>query len=484
MSLYPLHSSFVSNMTELLGSNEATRLIAALNREAPVSIRLNPNKHFFLNDKELDLQSVPWCTWGYYLPKRPNFTGDPLFHSGYYYVQEASSMLLYQIQKLLPDKPINALDLCAAPGGKSTLLLDMLSEGSLLISNEVIGRRANILMENLQKWGDPMSIITSAYPDKWGKLKDAFDLILVDAPCSGEGMFRKDLETRKEWNTNSPIECATRQRSILASVWPSLTPGGLLVYSTCTFNREENEDIVLYITEELGGKAIDLDINIEGVLQSPLSPYPCYRMMPHRTRGEGLFMAVIRKSGEKRPSSRNDRSSSKQGKSSLSLPIRELESWLQPQSKKWQWIADRETIYTYPSEFTPMLEQLTRHKIRTLSYGVPIATTKGKSPTPHPALAYSQILSQNAFERIELNYPEAITFLAKEPIILPNNLTQGIKLLTHKSIPLGFVKHLSNRCNSLLPSEWRIRQPERVRRLIESESLFPNSCLCHYLISD
>lgn len=482
-----LPKGFAEMMTELLGKDETRQLLTALDNPSPTTIRLSQRKSLGLDLSQIGGKAVPWCPWGYYLPERPLFTGDPLFHAGYFYVQEASSMLLYQVGKLLPDTSLTALDLCAAPGGKSTLLLDLLPVGSVLVSNEVVGHRANILAENLQKWGSPMSIVTSAYPECWGQLTGIFDLMLVDAPCSGEGMFRKDLEARAEWAERSPMECAERQRSILTDVWPSLASGGYLVYSTCTFNRLENEDIVAFIVEELGGEVCDLELNIEGVVRSPLSPYACYRMMPHCTAGEGLFMAVIRKSSA--PQGRED-SRRSLGKKSRPLPknpiYREVAHWIGAHTSPWQWREEGETLYAYPSALEPLLGLLAKNKIRTLSFGIPVATTKGKKPTPHPALAYSQYLDQDAFDIVGLSYDEAIAYLAKEALTLSSELPQGIKLLTYRSIPLGFVKHLGNRCNSLLPTEWRIRQPERVRSSINttSSTFGEGSCLCQYLTFD
>lgn len=480
-----LPSGFVSNMIELLGREDVARLITALEGEAPTSIRFNRRKPIPIDMERLGARQVPWCPRGYYLSERPVFTGDPLFHSGYYYVQEASSMLLHEVCKLLPSRSLVALDLCAAPGGKSSLLIDMLPEDSVLISNEVVGHRANILVENLWKWGNPSSIVTSAYPERLGQLRGVFDLILVDAPCSGEGMFRKDLNARAEWGEHSPRECAIRQREILTDIWDSLSSGGYLVYSTCTFNREENEEIVAFIVEELGAEVIDLEIEIDGVLRSPLSSYPCYRMMPYLIEGEGLFMAALRKTdrGELR---KKDKGDSKKSRSKRFTAPKEVTDWLAQGDEPWQWSSEEELIYAYPAEIEPLLALLSKRNIRPLSYGIPVAVAKGKGYSPHPALAYSPYLSSDAFERVEVSHSEAIAFLAKETITLSSNISAGIKLLEYRTIPLGFVKHLGNRSNNLLPTEWRIRQPERVRSLLDSTSSLGNNgiWISQYLISD
>lgn len=480
-----LPHAFAQRLAEQLGDEEARALIAALDSPAPTSIRLSRVKPPRLDLERIGARSVPWCPSGYYLPERPMFTGDPLFHTGYYYVQEASSMLLHEAVRQLPRVPLTALDLCAAPGGKSTLLIDSLPSGSILISNEVVGHRANILTENLQKWGYARSIVSSAYPDRWGQLSGAFDLIVVDAPCSGEGMFRKDPAARTEWTERSPIDCAARQRDILTDVWDSLKSGGYLVYSTCTFAREENEDIVAFIIDHLGGEAVDLGLQHEGIVRSTLSPHACYRMMPHRISGEGLFMAMIRKTSGSEVRQRAS-GAGKRSKPAPNPAPREVLGWLEPADTPWLSRVEGDLVYAYPETLEPMLSLLERHKIRPLSLGIPVAILRGKSASPHPALAYSPHLSRGAFESVEITHSETISFLARETITLPEGLTQGIKLLTHRGIPLGFVKHLGNRCNSLLPAEWRIRQSERVRSGIapDTTTFTSGSCLTNYLIFD
>lgn len=455
-------------MSQLLGAEEAQSLCACLEQPAPTSIRLNRHKYIPAKIVPSDLEQVPWCSWGYYIPERPTFTGDAAFHGGVYYVQEASSMLLYQIGQLLDSSaPLVALDLCAAPGGKSTLLLDLLPEGSLLVANEVVPQRAHILVENLQKWGNPMHITTSTLPERLGKIRGAFDLILVDAPCSGEGMFRKDLGARNQWQPSSPKVCAERQRTILADIWPALEDGGLLVYSTCTMNRQENEDIVAYLVDELEAEPIDLGEIGHGVWRSTLSDYPCYRMLPHRAKGEGLFMAILRKGGE--CAIRGDRSKSKkgkdkQGRTSKDVP-QEAKGWVDGTKTKLLWEADQGRIVAYPEALAPMLELLRGVKVSPMSYGIPVAEVKGKSVLPLAPLALSTLLADDAFERVELLDDQLIPYLSREAITLPSSLSTGIKLICYGGIPLGFAKHLGSRTNNLYPTHWRIRHREQVERL-------------------
>lgn len=449
---------FVKQMHELMGE-DAEALCSALEGDAPTTIRLAQRRPYDTPLLPNDAECVPWCPWGYYLAERPTFTGDPALHGGGYYVQEASSMLLWQIGSLLPSSPIIALDLCAAPGGKSTLLTDLLPEGSTLISNEYVHHRANILCENLQKWGSPYSIVTNTSADRLGALSGIFDLIVVDAPCSGEGMFRKDHEARSQWTTNAPKLCAERQREILSDIWHALKPGALLVYSTCTFNRVENEDVLDWLVTELGAESLALEHC--PIPTSPYSTHPCYRMMPHQVKGEGLFMAVVRKPLEAH-TPQLGRIKSK-GKLSASLPIpAEMRGWINA-PRTWQWEQDSAGhVRVYPEGVALLLHHLRALGVTILSAGIQVGEVKGKSCIPHPALAHSWVRHDEAFERIEVDTPTAIRYLAREAIMLSSSLSIGIKLIISGGVPLGFVKHLGNRTNNLYPNEWRIRHAQRL----------------------
>ncbi len=452
-----LPQAFCDMMVELLGQDEAQELFLSLEAEAPTSIRRSVYKSApegLLSSQRV----VPWCPQGVYLKERPLFTGDAAFHSGMYYVQEASSMLLAEVQSLLGDEPLVALDLCAAPGGKSTLLLDLLPEGSVLLSNEVVHHRANILAENLQKWGNPNSIVTNTYPDKLSKLDLTFDFVLVDAPCSGEGMFRKDKSARNEWTAKSPTLCADRQRGILSDIWPTLKEGGLLVYSTCTMNRQENEDILTYIIEELGAESIALSDVKPGVWLSPFSPYACYRMMPHRVEGEGLFLAVVRKKGSDDVSynSRSKNHHRDKSKKNAQIIPQEVYTYLQnPQEFSWDRIGD--DLMAYPHGLVPLLSQLRSLKIPIVTAGIPVATIKGKSIIPQTALALSTSFNADSFDCIELNDEQCLSYLKREALSFENHYSVGYKVVHHGGIPLGFIKYLGNRSNNLYPTEWRIR---------------------------
>ena len=299
---------FTEYTRQLMGAERFERYLQSFEEEPPVSIRLNPKKTEGLS--VADGEQVPWCRGGYYLPQRPNFTMDPLLHAGCYYVQEAASMFLDEVLRQMHNadishqpsaiRPLAALDLCAAPGGKSTLLRAALPENCILYSNEPVRNRASILLENVTKWGYQNHHVTNAYPRDYRKEKMKFDLILCDVPCSGEGMFRKDPATIREWSPQNVEKCWQLQREIVADAWQCLNEGGLLIYSTCTFNTKENEENIRWILDNYEAEVLPVETrpewNITGSLLSGFNE-PVYRFIPGISRGEGLFMCVLRKNG-------------------------------------------------------------------------------------------------------------------------------------------------------------------------------------------
>ena len=299
---------FAEYTRQLMGDERFERYLQSFEEDIPVSIRLNPQKRLEVRGQRLEVidgEQVPWCRNGYYLQKRPNFTFDPLFHAGCYYVQEAASMFLDEVlRQIYTAEPTllcnSALDLCAAPGGKSTLLRAALPDDCMLYSNEPISNRASILLENVTKWGYENHIVTNSYP----KSKQKFDLILCDVPCSGEGMFRKDEATILEWSPQNVEKCWQLQRDIVSDAWGCLNDGGLLIYSTCTFNTKENEENIRWILEEFDdASVVPIDVKPEWHITGSLLPgfdEPVYRFIPGITRSEGLFLCVLRKRGERR----------------------------------------------------------------------------------------------------------------------------------------------------------------------------------------
>lgn len=307
-----LPDNFVQTTKQLMGEERFNRFLGAFDEEAPVSIRINPRKVSIANG-----EIVPWCSEGYYLQDRPQFTFDPLLHAGCYYVQEASSMFVTHVIRNCQLSIVRsssaglqgkncqlALDLCAAPGGKSTALRSVLPDDCVLISNEPMGTRAQILLENVTKWGAPNHIVTNNYPRDFRKSKLKFDFILCDVPCSGEGMMRRDPNAINEWSPQNVEKCWQLQREIVADAWECLNPGGLLIYSTCTYNTKENEENIRWILDNYDAQVLDIPVdpswNITGSLLEGFNE-PVYRFIPGITRGEGLFVCALRKAGSSEP---------------------------------------------------------------------------------------------------------------------------------------------------------------------------------------
>ena len=446
-----LPEDFEQYTSQLMGEERFQAFRDGLSQPTPVSIRLNPNKaNGFVCPKES--KNIPWCKEGFYLAKRPNFTFDPFLHTGLYYVQEASSMFLSTVlQQTVDSEPIMMLDLCAAPGGKSTLAQSTLPKGSLLVTNEPVRPRAQILSENIQKWGNPNVIVTNNYPREYKKAGVQFDIILCDVPCSGEGMFRKDENAIAEWNRQKVDKCSQLQREIISDIWPCLKEGGILIYSTCTFNTKENEENVAWIAQHFEASFISINTDgFEGITGSLLDGFnePVYRFIPGITKGEGLFMAVLRKKGTEEMSK-----PLKQKKQKLSI-TGELD-WLVP-SKEFVGIETENLLYAIPKYWSDVYLQF-KDFLHIIHAGICYGKRKGKDIIPEQSLALSTFLNRRAFVEIELPYQQAINYLRTEAISLPADTPKGIILVTFHGIPLGFVKNIGNRANNLYPKEWKIK---------------------------
>jgi len=440
-----LPDDFIIRTRPLL-KDQWDNFVEALAKEAPTSIRLNKSKYI----SEMSMQKVPWCDTGYYLEQRPQFTFDPLFHMGNYYVQEASSMFITQILKQHASPDARILDLCAAPGGKSTLIADYLNEEGLLVSNEIIRSRAYILSENITKWGIPNTIVTNNDPLQIGKLKGFFDAILVDAPCSGEGMFRKDEGAIAEWSVDNVKLCKERQQKILADIWPALKEDGILIYSTCTYNTEENEQNVQWIRDELDADILSVETEKEwDITSSVTEDVSAYRFFPHKTKGEGFFCAVLKKKGEEYGL---EKTKSKE-KNKTVLPS-EYQNYIFDKNN-FVFYQDKNNWCAFPLKHYDDLQTIKSY-LTTISEGICLGEFKGKDFIPHQSLAQSIHLNINAFTHYEADQRTSIAYLRKEPVVL-EDMPKGYVLLTYQNKPLGFVKNIGNRANNLYPQEWRIR---------------------------
>lgn len=451
--------SFVDRMQQLLGF-EYTSFEQALADSPPVSIRLNLTKSAPSNS----LPQVEWTNSGYYLPVRPLFTLDPFLHAGAYYVQEASSMFLEQAirQTLDLEQTFQVLDLCGAPGGKSTHLASLFSDDSLLVSNEVIKSRASILAENITKWGSGNVVVTNNDPKDFARLPEFFDVMVVDAPCSGEGMFRKDPQAIQEWSEDNVKLCSQRQQRILMDVWGSLKPGGIMIYSTCTWNEAENEQNMAWLSEQEQAESIQLQLQPEwGVKATQLNGMAGYRFYPHLVRGEGFFMAVVRKAGT--PELHNKQTKKKKYKLTIAGKKEQglVKDWT-TNSENLEFVQYGEVISAVPANQFEAIDMLYQNMYVQYA-GIEVAEVNGKKLKPLHALALSKYLNKDAFNTINVDLELALRYLRKEDINLGSSGNDWV-LIQYKDVPLGWAKQIGNRVNNYYPKEWRIRMqlPEHV----------------------
>ena len=481
-----LPSEFVDYTRRLLGKDLYSILEEALHTTPPVSVRLNTTKFASLLQRTPSIsipvpgKPLPWATDAFYLKERPAFTFDPFFHSGMYYVQEASSMFLEQALRQYVSRPAVLLDLCAAPGGKSTLIRSVLPSESLLVSNEPLRPRARVLAENMIKWGDPNVVVTHNYPSDFTPLTHFFDVIVTDVPCSGEGMFRKDDEAISDWSTDNVALCWKRQREILSHIWPTLKPGGILVYSTCTYNQYEDEENVAWVAHELGAEVLPVvceeNWNVEGNLlpynKTPFTEqesdkWPVYHFLPGRVQGEGFFMAVLRKRDSNAPSDESERNVSTYGighqhkkhkeKKRRTMPLPEhCKTWVANSSDYHFFFRNDTDLLAFPRVHQSLYQILCNH-LTVLHAGIAVAELKGKDWIPSHGLAMNLALEQKAFPVADLSYEQAVSYLRKEALTLSDDVPKGYVLILFRGIPLGFAKNIGNRANNLYPQEWRIR---------------------------
>lgn len=434
-----LPQEFTDRMRLQLGNNEYQEFESALLDNASISVRLNKKKYPF----SLACEKVNWCSDAYFLPERPLFASDPFWHAGVYYVQESSSMLLEQVflsaRKLLPDTSIKVLDLCAAPGGKSTHIASLLEENDILVCNEVIKSRVPVLAENLRKQGYPNTIICSADSSDFEKLGEVFDIIIIDAPCSGEGLFRKDNNAILEWSPENVKTCELRQKRILESAIKCLKKGGILIYSTCTYNPGENEDQIKSLTES-GFEAIKFTVNTE--------QYSSFNCFPHRFRGEGFFIVALQKT-----TSHTITNTSVSKK--LIKPIKAQEEWLKG-------IQDDLPLYAFENQILIGKEELFRFLDEELSgiycyaVGTILGSLKEKLFFPSEYLPYSLLLKRGEYPEIEIDAEQALKYFNKNPLPF-NGKDKGFVMLHFKDVVVGLGKYAGNRINNLFPTEWKLR---------------------------
>ncbi|WP_304233072.1 RsmB/NOP family class I SAM-dependent RNA methyltransferase [Jiulongibacter sediminis] len=443
-----LPEAFVERMKNLLGT-EFDQFSETLKSDAPVSVRLNSRKKLTELFDDLKTDKVKWHSEAFFLKERPVFTLDPAFHAGAYYVQEASSMFLKEalVQTVDFSKPLRVLDLCAAPGGKTTLMADLMNSESLLVANEVIKSRVSILKENLLKWGFPNVIVSNHDAEEFADLEGFFDLVLVDAPCSGEGLFRKDKNASSHWSEEAVATCSARQKRILQAAAMAVAPDGVLIYSTCTYNPEENHQNVQWFVKNQDFEVLTLNTSTFPEIESR---EPGYQFYPHRLIGEGFYIAALQKKGGD-----TDYTTAKIRLNRLpKKQVEELTSWLERPEHFEFFLKKDDGIVAVPkelaSDFGTVLKGLFRR-----SSGFEIGTFKKNNFVPSHALALSSEISLKV-PKIDLSKDEALLFLKKESFDF-GSAENGWHLITYQGLGLGWAKVIGNRVNNYLPKEWRIR---------------------------
>jgi NOL1/NOP2/sun family putative RNA methylase len=455
-----LPPDFETELKSSIGLEEFQNFKDSFSTVTPTSVRINTIK----NKQVPSGISIPWCPSGYYLDERPIFTLDPAFHAGSYYVQEASSMFIWHIldQFVHDKKDIRILDLCAAPGGKSTLVASFLDNMGLLVANEVIKNRAYVLKYNISKEGYSNVIVTNNDPKDFGHLNEYFDIILVDAPCSGEGMFRKDSNAVCEWSPENVGMCAARQKRILGDVLPALKSGGMLIYSTCTFNRYENIENIQWLEKEKGLSSLAVKTETEwNIVEVSEGKSYGYQFFPHKIKGEGFFISVMRKEDEstKDTKQKNSRDYSRANTLSAvdkkSMPI--FDEWIKLDNIRL--LHDKTgTIHAINSDVETEAYHL-NHFLRLIYCGVSVGTINKTILLPDHSLTLSFLLPDD-FQTFELNKMDALQYL-KRSLPAIDSSQKSWTLATYEGNGLGLMKNLGHRINNYLPQEYRIHMEIR-----------------------
>ncbi len=447
----PIPHDLIQSLQDVTGFNESSFKQVHESGEQVTAIRFHPVKQQWTAEKWAG-EHIPWCPLGLYLPERPSFTLDPSFHAGAYYVQDASSMFLWQVlHQLVPDaEEKKVLDLCAAPGGKSTLLASYFSEG-LLVSNEVIKSRAAILVENMTKWGNDNVVVTNNDPAHFQSLGNYFDVMVVDAPCSGSGLFRKDPDAINEWSLDHVQLCSQRQQRILSDILPVLKEEGILIYATCSYSKEEDEMIADWLVEEMGMESLSVQTEDSwGIVPSFSEKQKAagYRFYPDRLKGEGFFIAAFKKkTSDAVVAYGKNIKIAKPGKQEME----QILSFL-PLTSEYQ-------VFKQADQFR-IIQQKWMEDISVLAgslyirkAGVEMGAIKGKDIVPSHELATS-LLPKESFSKVEVDKEVALQYLRRQDISL--QAPKGWNLVTYQNLPLGWIKALPNRINNYYPQEWRI----------------------------
>lgn len=453
-----LPSALIQSLEQVTGFHKEAFLQVHASGEQVTSVRFNAAKQALLQgewaqmQQQGPLQPVPWCANAWYLPQRPSFTLDPLLHGGLYYVQEASSMFLWHVLSQVVGTStagMRVLDLCAAPGGKSTLLSAYFTD-ALVVSNEVIKARSAVLVENITKWGAANVVVTNNDPKDFSGLEGYFDVIVVDAPCSGSGLFRRDAAAVEEWSPDNVQLCSQRQQRILADILPALKPGGWLIYSTCSYSEEEDEHIIDWLLQSFNLKNVPVPLpavwNVVAT-QSPAAKGEGYRFFPDQVKGEGFFIAAFQQQGGTAFHGRKKQLPAA-GKQEAAMAAQ----WVKPNAGLYYFMQQEHVLAIaeqWQEEVALLQKQLYLRKA-----GVNIGAVKGKDLVPAHELALSLLLHPD-LTRVKVDLENALQYLRKKEMNI-DTASKGWALAVFQGIALGWMKLLPNRVNNYYPTEWRI----------------------------
>lgn len=470
---FAIPNDFWEEIKDQFPNEDWHRLCHAIEEEHAISA-IRPNLRKKLSQDKLQSLSatsghskrVAWFPQAFIIRERQLFATSYQWQAGYCYIQEPSSMAISMIASHLPSRPLKVLDLCAAPGGKSTLLMDIVPEGSVVVSNEPIAKRASILEENLLRWGYPYTIVSQAFPEQLLATNLEFDLILVDAPCSGEGMFRKSDAARRDWSRGTVEQCAIRQQTILDAAWSLLAPGGILLYSTCTFNHLENEYNVQYLLGKESCHHLPLSAPREWELVEGDKGLG-WRAFPHRVKGEGFYLAALQKEEIHRASTgkkRDNNKSSLEKKLLVNLSKERIDSWIDMRNTEVALCGVENPngeIFALSQEVLNIYSALNKARIPIRYAGIPLAEKKGTKLRPHLLLPYSTAFNKSQFPLVELSEEETLLYFSGEALMGASEgraLPNGVVCLTREGYPIGFANATSGRLNNLFPKSFRLRK--------------------------
>jgi len=444
---------FLSSLDGIIGF-EKNAFIEAHLTPPPVSIRINPAKSFDIEEVFAEpgvLGKVPWCYDAFYLKNRPVFTLEPLLHAGAFYVQEASSMFIdHAIRTVFSGQNgLKALDLCAAPGGKTTLLASSPFFDTIL-ANEIIQSRVGILMENLAKWGTNHVLVSNNDPEVVSQLGEQFDLVLVDAPCSGSGLFRKDQTAMKEWSASAVELCSARQKRILHHAMSLVKEDGYLLYSTCSYSFSENEVNADFILSSGKFETVDVQLVKDwGIVQtrSPLHDASCYRFYPNHLSGEGFFCAMFKKKSIGSCKEDTFMKYKIPGEAAIG------QKWLGTENAGHAFHLKGSTLYMLNHKTMECLQNWS-DVLKVRKSGVKMGDIIRGELIPDHELSMSPLISEK-LPSIDVKKDDAIRYLRKDEII-STEAGSGWHIVRYHQQPLGWAKMVNGRVKNHYPISWRI----------------------------